>query len=59
VKAARARHLVVLARLFGCSVTEVKAMSLREIDAMTDVIEEQHRQMEAEAMKARSARRRS
>ncbi len=31
-------------------------MSLREIDAMTDVIDEQQRQREAEANKARNRR---
>lgn len=57
MKGERARHLAVLARVFGCSVPEVKAMSLREIDAMTVVIEEQQQAMEAQADKARRQRR--
>ncbi len=57
MKGERARHLAVLARAFGCSVPEVKAMSLREIDALADVIEEQHQAQEAAADKARRQRR--
>lgn len=56
MKAERARHYAVLARLFGCSVAEVKAMSQREVEALVEVIEEQQQRMEAEAMKARNRR---
>jgi hypothetical protein len=37
--AERARRHAELARLFGCSVPEVRAMTLREVDAMRDLME--------------------
>lgn len=41
--AERAKHVATLARAFQCSVADVKAMTLREVDAMGEVIAEEAR----------------
>jgi hypothetical protein len=43
MKAERAKQVATLARAFRCSVADIKAMTLREIDAMIEVLQEEAR----------------
>lgn len=43
MKAERARRFARLARLFGCSVADVRAMTPREVEAMLEAIDEERR----------------
>ncbi len=57
MKAARATLLARLSLRFQCSVPEVKAMSVREIEALVEALDEQQRAVEAATDKARRQRR--
>lgn len=48
--AGRARWLAILAIRFGCSVPEVRAMTQREANAMTELLDERDRARQEQAM---------
>lgn len=54
----RARELAMLARAFRCSVADVKAMTVREVEAMTEVIADEVKAREQAQRKAEAAQRR-
>lgn len=56
---ARARWIARLARTFGCSMAEVRAMTIRDVGAMAAVVKEEQAAQERrrQAQRARSGRR--
>lgn len=55
----RAYWIAQTARLFGCSMADVRAMTLRDVAAMERVLREEaaHRERRRQALAARSRRR--
>ena len=49
MKGERAKQVATLARAFRCSISDVKAMTLREVDAMIEVLEQETRLMKRRA----------